>query len=116
MKGPTMRLRPVLIAGIAATTLSLAACDRSPPTPPPAENDAMVEPEPTPPPAEPVPQVVELPKAEAPPKPKPAPEVSADQQVLDDADATGMTARVARDGDGGSDDSQPASGGGNSQD
>jgi hypothetical protein len=39
------------------------------------------------------------------PKPKPPvkpwPKVSADQQMLDDADATGMTSRVSRDGDGG---------------
>lgn len=116
MKDLAMRLRPALFAGLGAATLLLAACHRSEPPPPLAENDAMTTPEP-PLPLEPapVPQVVEVPTSEAPPKPKPAPEVSADQQVIDDADATGMTAHANHDGDDGGD-SQPASGGGNGKD
>ena len=107
-----MRIRALALTGLGIATL-LASCHRSEPPPPPAENDAMVEPEPVAPP-EPAPRAVEVPRAEAPPRPKPAPEVSADQQVQDDADATGMTAHVTHGDDAG--DGQPASGGGNDQD
>jgi len=57
----------------------------------PAEAPKPVAPPPPPPPAE-------KPKPVAAPKPKPLPPTPEDQQVLDDADATGMTARVDRSG------------------
>jgi hypothetical protein len=57
-------------------------------------------PAPVPPPVVPPPPVVKPPEVKA-PEVKLPPPPPADQQVLDDADATGMTAHVSHDGDGG---------------
>jgi hypothetical protein len=89
-----MRARLPLLAGIAATALLVAGCKKHEEQPP-VQNEPVAQPEPVapppPPPVEPAPKPKPiLPKA------KPAPEVSADQQVIDDADATGMTAHVNR--------------------
>ena len=90
-------LTGVLTAGL----LALAACSQSEPEQPLTENDAVEEiaPEETPSPvetpdAEPTGAAMENMAAIAPP---PAAEIAPDMQVLDDADATGMTARVSRD-------------------
>lgn len=79
----TMRIAP-----LAALTL-LAACGSEPEAPPEPAPVETVEPAPAPPapPPPPVENVVE----EA-----PVVELEPDQQVLEDADATGMTARVER--------------------
>lgn len=98
------------IAAIAALTILLAACSRSEPeqgaaeniAPAPAETTAEI-PEPLPA-ATPTPeQLTEANASEELPPPPPTPE---DEQMLEDASATGMTARVSRDEDAGSD--QPA--------
>ena len=89
-------------AGLLALTV-LAGCSRSEPDEaPPVENvseapqplpeDTRVsEPEPAPAPA---PAPVAISDAVAPP---PAADIAPDEQMLDDADATGMTARARRD-------------------
>ena len=86
----------------ATLLLALAACDRSAPPPEPENYSEPVEEEvvntPEPLPAEPValePVNIPEPVAELPPPPEP---VLPDEQVLEDAEATGMTARVNRDG------------------
>jgi PBP1b-binding outer membrane lipoprotein LpoB len=84
------------IAAILGGTLLLAGCKQH--QEPPAENNAVEapkpvvapKPQPAPPPAKP--------KTAAAPKAKPLPATPEEQQVLDDADATGMTARVDRSG------------------
>lgn len=106
MMRTTMRYaRPALIVAL-VVLLPVAACRKAPePQPETDHNQAEEAPKaPVPPPREPAPA----------PPPKPAkpkhvavkwPEaLPADQQMLDDADATGMTARVSRDGDGGGND------------
>jgi hypothetical protein len=86
---------------LAATVMStvLGGCSRSEPEAPPVtdnmsyEEDAPVET------AAPVAPVAEAaPPAEVKAEAPPAPEIAPDVQVQDDADATGMTARVTRDG------------------
>jgi len=89
-----------LALGASLATLALGGCSRSEPdTAPVTENAAYEDEAPSeataPPVADAAPATVapEV-KAEAPP----APEIAPDVQVQDDADATGMTARVRRDG------------------
>jgi outer membrane biosynthesis protein TonB len=83
------------IAAMLGGTLLLAGCKQQHQEPP-AQNEAAEAPTPVAPPPPPPP--VEKPKPVAAPKPKPLPATPEDQQVLDDADATGMTARVDRSG------------------
>ncbi|PCD02872.1 hypothetical protein COC42_15155 [Sphingomonas spermidinifaciens] len=79
--------------------LALAACSGEPEVPAPEGPDAnLTEALPTPEPLptatpEPLPTPSPTPTFE----PAPAPEVEADQQMQDDAEATGMTARINRD-------------------
>ncbi len=94
-----------LPATLLALALLVTACRKHEEAPPePQENNAAEAPLPAPVPAPTPPApIVE------PPKPKvvraaPAPEVPADQQVIDDADATGMTSRVSRGDSGGNSD------------
>ncbi|HEY0271033.1 MAG TPA: hypothetical protein VGC10_08605 [Sphingomonas sp.] len=91
--------------GFLALLLPLAACHKQPaPAPEPDNSQVEAPPEPpAPPPAPtPPPPVAGPPKAAAPAvKAPPAP--TADQQMLDDAAATGMTSHAAGDGDGGND-------------
>ncbi|TXC72822.1 hypothetical protein FSB78_07440 [Sphingomonas ginsenosidivorax] len=81
----------------------LAGCSRSEPDqPPPVDNAVTEEPapvreeapvaEPAPAPVEPAPAAVTNTVA-----PPPAEAIAPDEQMLDDADATGMTARATRD-------------------
>lgn len=92
-----MRIRSAMITLLAASSL-LSACNRAPEKAPENQESEAPQPEaPAPKPiAEPAPAPVEKPAA---PKVKPAPEPTADQQIIDDADATGMTSHVSRDGD-----------------
>jgi len=93
-----MRTRFPLIV-LLATGVLLAACHKQQePTP---ENQVVEAPAPvaeTPPPA-PEPAPAPPPKV-ASTKPGAAPEPSADQQMIDDADATGMTSHTTHDADG----------------
>lgn len=98
-----MRMRKTTMAALAAGVLLLGACSRSEPEQP-AESDNA---------AEAVPAETPLPTAvpsEAPTEAAPAANdtalappaeqpVAPDAQMLDDADATGMTARVDRNGE-----------------
>ncbi|MBW6526155.1 hypothetical protein KZ813_04835 [Sphingomonas sp. RHCKR7] len=83
---------------LATAALAIAGCSREPapaPEPTPSASEApLPEPTPTPEPS-PVVSPTELTNATAalPPEEKPAP----DEQMLDDASATGMTARASRD-------------------
>ena len=94
------RTRTAIAGGLLAA-MALTGCSRSEPEQPPTdvnmvENTGVTETEAAPAPVEaapvetppPAPAVVE------PPREKP---VAPDEQMLDDADATGMTARVTRD-------------------
>jgi predicted small lipoprotein YifL len=88
-------------AGLLALSL-LAGCSRSEPDEaPPAENAVSDE-------ALPAPEETRAPEPEPAPEPAPvatantvapppAAEIAPDEQMLDDADATGMTARATRD-------------------
>lgn len=90
-----MRTRNALIALLAASSL-LAACSKAPEQAP--ENQQSEAPKPVAPP--PKPAAKPLPAPEAKPEPvkaKAAPEPTADQQMIDDADATGMTSHTSRD-------------------
>ena len=84
-----MRIAPRHSIAALATLTLLAACGSEPEAPPEPAPVETVEPAPAPPPPPlpPVANVVE----EA-----PVEEIAPDQQVLEDADATGMTARVDR--------------------
>lgn len=94
----TSAIRLALGAGL--VTLALGGCSRSEPDAAPVTENATYEDEaPTEAAAPPVVDEAPAPvapevKAEAPP----AAEIAPDVQVQDDADATGMTARVRRDG------------------
>lgn len=87
------------VAAASLLVLGLSGCSRSEPEPAPTENyaDAPVE-EPTPEPTAEAANIAEpdTNMAEAEPAPPPPPEPSVDQQMLDDASATGMTARAKR--------------------
>lgn len=92
-----MRTRTALITLLAASSL-LAACGKAPEQQP--ENQQVEAPKPVAlapkPVATPAPAPEVKPVA---PKVKAAPEPTADQQMIDDADATGMTSHTARDSD-----------------
>jgi hypothetical protein len=91
-----MRIRSTLITLLAAGSL-VAGCHKEPEQPP--ENQAIE----TPKTAAPVPKPVPAPEKPAKPakplvaKVKAAPEPTADQQMIDDAEATGMTSHAAHD-------------------
>jgi PBP1b-binding outer membrane lipoprotein LpoB len=84
------------IAAILGGTLLLAGCKQH--REPPVENTPTEAPKPVVPPKPVAPAAVAEPKPAA-PKAKPLPPTPEEQQVLDDADATGMTARVDRAGE-----------------
>lgn len=91
-------LRPVLFA--AASALALAACSGEPEQPAPEGPDNLYEsPEPLPAP-EPLPELTPEPTPSPTPSPTPTPEpLPEDEQMMLDADATGMTSRVDREAD-----------------
>jgi hypothetical protein len=107
MKGRMiMRLRSTCVVLLVAGSL-VAGCKRAPEPPPENEPANVATPEAPPPePPQPAPMAVEIEH----PKAKPAPELTADQQIIDDADATGMTSRASH-----SDDGAETTGGGNSE-
>ena len=89
-----MRTRPSLILLILMSGLALTACHKE--NAEPEQNEAMENiSTPAAPEVEPAPPLTNAATTEA-PKVKPALEPSAEQQILDDADATGMTSRTAR--------------------
>ncbi|HEX8445548.1 MAG TPA: hypothetical protein VF649_02940 [Sphingomonas sp.] len=89
---------PLLLS--AALLVGLTACNRSEPAPEPAPYNEPIaeepapepEPRPEPEPVTPVSNAAET-VTEAVPPPEPTPQ---SEQMLEDAEATGMTARVAR--------------------
>ena len=94
------RTRTAIAGGLLAA-LALAGCSRSEPEQPPTdvnmvEDTGVTETEAAPAPVEaaPVEAPPVAPAVVEPPREKP---VAPDEQMLDDADATGMTARVTRD-------------------
>jgi len=90
-----MRLKLPMLAGATLLALFAAGCKKAQ-EPTPVQTNLTEPAKPAPPPPAPKPKPAETPKPEA-PKVAPPPEVPADQQMLDDADATGMTARIDRD-------------------
>ncbi|KQN30422.1 hypothetical protein ASF00_06650 [Sphingomonas sp. Leaf34] len=89
------------IAGALLAAMALAGCSRSEPEQPPTdvnmvEDTGVTETEAAPAPVEaaPVEAAPAAPAVVEPPVEKP---IAPDEQMLDDADATGMTARVTRD-------------------
>jgi outer membrane biosynthesis protein TonB len=92
------------IAVLMSGTLLLAGCKQH--REPPVENQPTEAPKPVVPPKPAPAPTAAKPKIAAAPKPKPLPATPEQQQVLDDADATGMTARVDRSGN--ADDTQAA--------
>ena len=94
-----MRIRSTLITLLAAGSL-VAGCHKAPEQPP--ENQAIEAPKPeatTPKPA-PAPEKPAKPAKPAKPvaaKVKAVPEPTADQQMIDDAEATGMTSHASHD-------------------
>ncbi|WP_033921597.1 hypothetical protein [Sphingomonas sp. 37zxx] len=80
--------------------LALAACSAEPETGPPPgepvadETPTYIEPEPYA-----APNAIEETQPEPMPAPEPEP-IAPDEQMIDDAEATGMTSRVDRSGDG----------------
>ena len=92
----SFRLRRLALMLPLAAAVTLGAChDRESDRPDAGNEDTIVEPvapENTAPTPEPVPETP-VENVVAPPKPAPLPEISEDQQVLDDAAAVGMTAR-----------------------
>lgn len=106
MKGMTMQgWRKAMAAGGAVLLLgAIAGCSGSDPEPAPIENSAFDEEAPPPaepaaePSFEPAPVVADNSAAVAPAEElPPPPPIEPDQQVLDDASATGMTSRTTRD-------------------
>ena len=94
------RTRTAIAGGLLAA-MALAGCSRSEPEQPPTdvnmvEDTGVTETEAAPAPVEaaPVEAPPVAPAVVKPPREKP---VAPDEQMLDDADATGMTARVTRD-------------------
>jgi outer membrane biosynthesis protein TonB len=96
--GSRMKTRATLLTLIAAGSL-IAGCQKA--SEPPAQNEGQNVTVPAPKPVAPPPKPVEPTPPPKPilPKVKPAPKVSEEQQVIDDADATGMTSHVDRGGD-----------------
>ena len=90
-----------VVALLALTgALALAACGRSEPEPQPVGNDVQINVEDVPV-EKPIVNEVEEPAnttVDLPP-PAPAPHISEDQQMHDDADATGLTSRLPDDQD-----------------
>jgi hypothetical protein len=109
MKGLGMSKITVRTA-LAATALIVSACHKPPPPP---QNTTMELPAPEPqPPAAPAPLPEPKPKAEKPVAlPTDHAEPSEEEQMREDAEATGMTSRVTTDNDA----STPASGGNSSE-
>jgi hypothetical protein len=96
MDRKSMRIRSTLITLLAAGSL-VAGCHKAPEQPP--ENQAVETPKPVAPAPKPAP-VPEKPAKPAKPvaaKVKAAPEPTADQQMIDDAEATGMTSHASHD-------------------
>ncbi len=94
------RTRTVIAGGLLAA-MAMAGCSRSEPEQPPTdtnmvEDTGVTETEAAPAPVEAAPVEVAppAPAVVEPPAEKP---VAPDEQMLDDADATGMTSRVTRD-------------------
>ncbi|KQN05909.1 MULTISPECIES: hypothetical protein [Sphingomonas] len=97
------RTRTAIAGGLLAA-MAMAGCSRSEPDQPPTdtnmvEDTGVTESEAAPTPA---PAPVETAPVETPPtvnavEPEREPPVAPDEQMRDDADATGMTARVTRD-------------------
>ncbi|KQN32851.1 hypothetical protein [Sphingomonas sp. Leaf38] len=94
------RTRTAVAVGL-LTAMALAGCSRSEPEQPPTdvnmvEDTGVTETEAAPAPVEaaPVEAAPAAPAVVEPPREKP---IAPDEQMLDDADATGMTARVTRD-------------------
>lgn len=99
-----MRMK-ISIAMTIGAALLVAGCNRH--QEPVEQNQVQEAPKPVvPPKPEPKPIPVEAPKPVV-KKAKPLPPTPAEQQVIDDADATGMTARSDRTG-GGGDETAPA--------
>lgn len=89
--------RPLLIAS-ALLLPALAGCSRKEPDAPVAQNEVDAAPEEIAPVATPTATPVPTPTATATPSPAETP-IAADEQMMDDAAATGMTARSDRDTD-----------------
>jgi PBP1b-binding outer membrane lipoprotein LpoB len=85
--------KTVSIMAILGGPLLLMGCNQN--QQPPEQNQATEAPKPVVVP-KPKPTPVATPKPAKPAKPKPLPPTPDQEQVLDDADATGMTARVNR--------------------
>jgi outer membrane biosynthesis protein TonB len=87
---------PLLAAAVAG--LLLGGCHKQ--REPEPENQTTETPAPVVPEPAPAPEPVEAPTPKpVAPKPKAAPKPSADEQMLDDADATGMTSHANRETD-----------------
>ena len=101
-----MRLRPTLVVLALAGSL-LGACHKHSEAPP--ENQQTETPAPPPPAPAPVPEPVTAAPKPVAPKVKAAHKPTADEQMIDDADATGMTSHTTTDDDasGTSGNSQP---------
>lgn len=93
-------MRKVVLMPLAAA-LALAACSKDQPAPVNEENNTIEELEPTEAPLNNAAPPVENLTNETPPA-APPPEVSDQEQILDDADATGLTARLPAAGEPGS--------------
>ncbi|MES2054669.1 MAG: hypothetical protein V4564_01915 [Pseudomonadota bacterium] len=94
----TKPIRKALLAASAALLAAgLAGCSGSEPAPAPTENSDVIS-EPTPEPsASPTPEAAPVTDANATAEVAPhEPAVAPDEQMLDDASATGMTARTSR--------------------
>ena len=93
-----MRTR-LTVAMLLVAASGLAACHKTPEQQP-IENQAAEAPKPVAPPPKPAPKPAPAPVPKADPaKVEAAPEPTADQQMLDDADATGMTSHASRGSD-----------------
>lgn len=99
-----MRMKSSVVAIAIGAGLLLAGCNRH--QEPVAQEQVKEAPQPVAPKPEPKPAPVVAPKPVV-QKAKPLPPTPAEQQVLDDADATGMTARTDRSG-GSDEDTAPA--------
>ena len=89
-----MRIRSTLITLLAAGSL-VAGCHKAPEQPP--ENQAVETTKPVAPAPKPAPEEPAKPAKPVAAKVKAAPEPTADQQMIDDAEATGMTSHASHD-------------------